>query len=108
MPKQQGSGSIARRTATRNEQSSGANSVGVDGILEMIHRVNNRIERAQTVNVEVSSRTRGREENLRVVFDETPGMAHVYSASGSVYTVDYITIHVLACIIELEVQGVDI
>lgn len=60
-----------------------------DGLIEMSNRIDERLMEAQTISVEVFSRSRNQSEIVDVTFDPaTPGQAIVGSGSGRTYTVD--------------------
>lgn len=67
---------------------SSANGSASDEITaDLIHE---RLQQQGDINVQVFSRTRGMNEDVRVHFNEEPGTAEVSSSSGSTYHVDYI------------------
>jgi hypothetical protein len=67
----------------------GTGGVGFEGNEEMSDRIDERLQEARSVDVEVESRSRNGMERVRVDFDPaTPGVYQVHSASGNAYTVN--------------------
>jgi hypothetical protein len=65
------------------------NGIGIDGSMEMSQRLNNRLAEMQSIDVPVTSQTRGTQETVQVQFDTNiPGVANVTSQSGRAYTVN--------------------
>lgn len=65
--------------------------IGADGSREMSQRLDDRLAEIQTIDVPVTSQTRGTVETIQVQFDSnTPGVANTISQSGRGYTVNTI------------------
>lgn len=101
MPKARSSNTIATRSSSGSGSrisggsggAGGGSGAGIGGPLEeteMATRLEERLNEARTIPVNMESRTRRRNEELLVTFDpNTPGVARVQSPSGNEYTVNY-------------------
>lgn len=83
-------GSINQNGGAGEEVNSTRSTIGVNGINEIVERVNTRLQSSRTVTVPAYSNTRRREENMQVTYNEDGRHAQVSSASGHTYDVDYL------------------
>lgn len=87
MPKGRRNGIASRNSGGGGIAAAAGDFHGSENTADMI---NERLREVGTVRVQVNSRTRGRMEDVDVIFSDTPGMAQVSSTSGETYNVDYI------------------
>lgn len=89
MPKTRNGGNTIASRGGGLQGSGTGGGIGIDGINEMSNRIDDRLQEARIISVEVISRSRGQMENADVTFDpNTPGQAVVTSGSGRSYVVD--------------------
>lgn len=95
MPKARSSTIASRNSGSTRIRDGGGSLEGIMATApleetEMATRLENRLNEARIVSVNMESRTRRRNEQLLVIFDpNTPGVVRVQSPSGNTYDVNY-------------------